>query len=335
MKTAELNHTRPIPKVATRKGRKSSDLVSTVADTIAKYHMIADASSPIPVAFSGGKDSLATILILCELGYDVRPVIVDRGDDPAFNADEISKTLKRIKGLHADILKLRDKKYLGQICEFAAKRIQDNLNKVDHLGLNESMCTPCYNARTAALIQYSLECGATEFAIGQHLNDMLTSFMKCYWSEKYFLALTKPLGLSYDGFKMRNFIAASDIDMSYVREMAKEGRAVTDDPPVERVIEGMRLIRPLAGVRERDIVAFAGNYPHQSTNCSWRERQPSPFRLLVQRDLDKRIACHPEIEDELYHLVVLNVNRDGTAKCRPRNSRGVLYPGFKSFIEKS
>jgi len=41
-----------------------------------------------------------------------------------------------------------------------------------------------------------------------------------------------------------------------------------------------------------------------------------------------------ELEDGLYELVLKGLNEDGTLKCRPRNMRDLLYPGFKSFIRK-
>jgi len=68
-----------------------SVLIATTVLTIEKYRMISDKKRPVPVAFSGGKDSLTAILVLRELGYDVRPVIVDRGDDPAFRPTKSQK----------------------------------------------------------------------------------------------------------------------------------------------------------------------------------------------------------------------------------------------------
>lgn len=309
-------------------------LVATAALTIEKYRMIPDKNRPVPTAFSGGKDSLTTILVLRELGYDVRPVIVNRGDDPAFNPGQIIEALRVRKGMNADVLHLRDEKYLLGLGKSVAEQIKIYLHRIDNLGRNESMCTPCYNARTTALIAYAQRLGAEVFVIGQHLTDMLTTLMKCYWTEKYYLELTKPQGLAYDGYRMADFIATNPIDLRYVEEMAKDGRATTDDPPVENVAQKIRLIRPLSEVKERDIAAFAGNYPHTSTNCTWRERMPWPFRLLAQRDLYKRIAADPEIEDFLFQLVLININSDGTLKHRPRNLREELYPGFKPFIKK-
>ncbi len=254
-------------------------IVATTALTIEKYRMILDRSRPVPVAFSGGKDSLTAILVLRELGYDVRPVIANRGDDPAFQSGQIAEALKIRKGLDVDVLHLRNQDALSGIKDSEAEQIRICLHRVDNLGPNESMCTPCYNARTTALIAYARSCGAEVFVIGQHLTDMLTTLMKCYWTEKYYIAFTKPQGIAYDGYKMADFIASSTIDLQFVEDMAKDGRATTDDPPVENISDGVRLIRPLAEVKERDIATFAGNYPHtrQTAHGAKRCRGRSGF----------------------------------------------------------
>jgi len=70
-------------------------LLSKVDETIRKFDML-DITSPVPVAFSGGKDSASTIFILDELGYDVRPVIVDRCDDELFKSSNIANILKNV-----------------------------------------------------------------------------------------------------------------------------------------------------------------------------------------------------------------------------------------------
>lgn len=307
-------------------------ILGKVQNTIERYKMLS-AKAPVPIAFSGGKDSATSIFILNKLGYEVRPVIVDRGDDVLFDSKRIAEALKA-RGFVADILKLRDTDYLNGICLFAAEETRRHLNKLDNLGENESHCTPCYNARTIALTEYTLRLGSRAFVIGQHKNDMITSLMKCYWTEQYYLAFTKPKGIPYDGHKMREFIGSSEIDLGYLEKMVIEGRATTDDPPVETINESVKLVRPLESVSEREIREFIGEYPHTSDNCAYRQREPRPFRLLVQFDLEKRIGLNSGIEDLLYELVMRGLNEDGTLRFRPRNLRDELYHGFKPFIRK-
>lgn len=307
------------------------DIKDKVKNSIEKYKMFSK-DKPIPIGFSGGKDSTTLIIILDEMGYDVRPVIVDR-DDTLFNANRIADRLYNRTGIKAEIIRLRDPNFYNTISPEACEDIKKWLHKIDNIQENESLCTPCYNARTIAMKEYAKKLGSTSFAIGQHKTDMITSLMKCYWTELYYNTFTKPKGIPYDGFIMKKFIENNEIDLEYLTEMVKNGRATTDDPPVE-IIDGIKLVRPLENVSEKEIKQFIRDYPHESNNCSYREREPRPFRLLVQFDLEKRIEKNPELEDKLYELVLQGLNEDGTLKTRPRNMRDVLYPGFKTFIRK-
>jgi tRNA(Ile)-lysidine synthase TilS/MesJ len=70
------------------------NIFQKTAQTIQKYIMF-NPELPVPVGFSGGKDSAATIFILNELGYDVRPVIIERGDDKLFVSKRIAENIKK------------------------------------------------------------------------------------------------------------------------------------------------------------------------------------------------------------------------------------------------
>jgi tRNA(Ile)-lysidine synthase TilS/MesJ len=307
-------------------------IVNEVGRTIKQYDML-DSNYPVPVAFSGGKDSASTIFILEKLGYDVKPIIIDRGDDGLFNSSKIADNLRK-KGYSVEILNLRDPTYLDKISPDAAADIQDYLKKFDNLEEGASYCTPCYNARTSALVDYTERLCSPAYVIGQHKTDMITSLMKCYWTEQYYNALTKPKGMPYEGYRMMEFIRETPIDLDYLEDMVLEERASTDDPPVEEIYNGIRLVRPLCAISESDIKEFVGAFPHDSDNCSYRQREPRPFRLLVQFDLYDRLKADPELEEWLYEYVIMGLDERGMLKFRPRNKRNELYPGFKPYIRK-
>ncbi len=251
-------------------------LSSEVAENINRYNMFSK-DSVIPIAFSGGKDSTATILLLKYLGYSIIPVIVDR-DDPLFDSSKISLDLKKFWGIKSVIIHLRDENYLTRICPFAASEIREYMRIFDSLGENGSHCTPCYNARTVALSEFALRTRTYVYVLGQHKTDMVTSLMKSYWSEIYWKKYTSTRGIPYDGRRMKELIETSKIDLDYLKEMVKKGRASTDDPPMEYINESVRLVRPLFSVAEKDIEALIRytKYPATSTNCSYREEEPDP-----------------------------------------------------------
>ena len=296
-------------------------LLDKTEETIKKYKMITK-NDKVPVAVSGGKDSATTLFVLDKLGYEVIPVIVDRGDDPLFNSRRIKNRLEKY-GYDTEVLELRNSSYLAGISSSSAEKINEYLHKFDTLGSNESHCTPCYNARTIALIEFTKSLGSSSFAIGQHKTDSVTSLMKFYWTEIYYQKYTKPYGISYNGFKMEELTRKTDkIDLNLIEKLVHSEKAATDDPPVE-VFGEIRLVRPIFEISEKIIEKYIKmiGFPYESGNCTWREIVPRPFRLIVQFDLYRRFEEDPELEDELFEYVLMGLNPDGTLKYRPRNKR--------------
>ena len=297
---------------------------------IREYEML-NKKLPVVVAYSGGKDSLFALLMLCVMGYDVRPVVVSRGD-AAFHGQEIAQVLKRRYDLQVEILNLRDQKGLERVGVTASelRDISAYLRRVDNISRGESMCAPCYNARTIALKARTRTLDTDVIVTGHHMTDMVTSFLKCYWTETFYTQYKCP----FDGYTMRNFINDEPIDLAYLTAMVRKGRAATDEPPVENLGDGIRQVRPLIFMSEHDIAPLAKKYPEvRLSGCSWKNKS-TLFRLLVQQDLEKRVGANPGLEEQLFQLALENINGDGTLKCRPRNQRDVWYPGFKPHIPK-
>lgn len=299
-----------------------------MAETIDKYGMLSGKN--IPVAFSGGKDSATCIILLSDLGFNVKPVVIDRADDDMFNSDKIIRTLNEF-GYSGNVINLRDPKYLSVLPQTIYRAISRFLKEIDHIENSNLACTPCYNARTLALSNFSRQIGAKEYVLGMHKTDLLTSFIRFYWIEKYFFAFTKSKGFQYNTKQMIDFIQKEEIDIEYLFMMVNKKRATTDDPPVEILYDGTRIVRPLVEVNEKDILSFIKEigYPHVSTNCKFRQNQDAmPLRLIVQRDLIKRIEDDSNLEKRLFELAKDSIKEDGTLKFRPRNNIHKNYPGF-------
>ncbi len=160
--------------------------------------------------------------------------------------------------------------------------------------------------------------------------------MKCYWTEQYWREYTETYGIPYNGHLMEEFIRENEIDLDYLSDMVKRGRAATDDPPVERMDGKIKLVRPLCTLSEVEIESFMREigFPWTSSNCTYRETDPRPFRLLVQFDLRERFENDPDLEEVLFEFVLEGLNDDGTLKFRPRNKREEYWPGFKPYIKK-
>ncbi len=299
---------------------------------IKQYGMLSEKN--IPVAFSGGKDSATCIFLLSELGYFVNPVIVDRNDDDMFDSKNIAYFLKKF-GYSSKIINLRNYEYLSALPQFLAIKFCKFLKEVECANDCNSACTPCYNARTLALSNFSKIIGSNEYVLGMHKTDLLTSFVRFYWIEKYFFAFTKTRGLPYNTELAKHMIQEEELDLEYLYMMVNMKRAATDDPPVEVLENGTRIVRPMIGVSEKDIISFIEEigYPHISTNCKFRQNSSAvPLRLIVQYDLVKRMENDSNLEEKLYELSELSINKDGTLKFRPRNNVSDNYPGFDPTI---
>lgn len=304
-----------------------------MAKTIDEYGMLSGKN--IPVAFSGGKDSATCVILLSELDFNVKSVVVDRADDGMFDSGKITQILGKF-GYSSSVINLRDPEYLSNLPATLSRLISGFMEEIDHSEDSNLVCTPCYNARTLALSNFSRRVGTREYVLGMHKTDLLTSFIRFYWIEKYFFAFTKPNGLSYDAKRMKDFIRGEEIDLEYLSMMVDTQRAATDDPPVEILSDGTKIVRPLVEVSEKDIVSFIEEvkYPHVSTNCKFRQDpNATPLRLIVQWDIMKRIKDDLSLEKKLFDLAKKSIKEDGTLKFRPRNHIHENYPCFNSKVK--
>lgn len=310
------------------------DILGSARDSVLKYQMIPQGVNVIPVAASGGKDSVTLIFSLDQLGYRVIPITVDRGDDILFNTHSITDSLQALGfSPHVINLRSRDSKIIDADSQGA---IDYYLDQLDHLEPDGIACTPCYNARTIALRSFAEYVGSPILALGMHRTDLLTSFLKFYWMERYFNEFTVTNGIPYTPYRMQEFINGEEIDLNFLSMMVDQKRAATDDPPVGVLSPSVKVIRPLVEVSENTIKAYINStgFPNDSSNCRYREMQGNtPFRLIVQRDLQQRLQNSPWLENELFTLAMKSINSNGTLKFRPRNFVHQNYPGFDPKIQ--
>jgi len=143
---------------------------------------------------------------------------------------------------------------------------------------------------------------------------------------------------SYDGHLMKEYISNNSIDISLLSKLVEEGLVATDDPIREFPLDNLEIIRPLARVDEETLQKYVDDISYDVINgdnsCRYRRKEPRPFRLLVQWDLEKRLKDNPALKNTLYDYVIKGLDKRGMLKFRPRNLREVLYPGFKKFIKK-
>ncbi len=316
-------------------------MLRKTGDTISRYKMTQGSASELCVAYSGGKDSIATVLLLSKLGYSVLPIAVDT-DDPSFNRDELLSISDAI-GIEPLIVAASD----GDILDFLNATQQEEVRwRQGYLqelpDSSNKTCTHCYFNKMMLLYAVASRNGGGPIVLGQHRDDMIDSFLKCYWIDIYYENITKPLGRPYSGAAMIDLMERHErIDMTRLRALVESGRAATDDPFVETdsLPGGVGICRPLGSIPEADIVEYmelkqikpAGNLCRFKTAWSPEGRA---FRLIVHEDFDRRRQMAPGLEAEILKLLLLGIDDSGTWVRRPRNTREEDYPGFKPFIKK-
>jgi len=310
-------------------------IIDNVQFIIDKYSLL-DNGETAYVGLSGGKDSVVACFILRDMGYNVIPIIVDVGD-AGFDATKIKYNIDK-SGFDAKIISIYDNDFINVFSENEKKDIQNKLNYLLDVPDNQSACTTCYNLKLTAFQQFFSKSDNGKIVIAQHKDDMITSMMKCYWTHKYYHNITKINSISYDGYLMKEYISKNKLDINLLSKLVKEGLAATDDPIREFPLDNLEIIRPLARVDEETLQKYVDDISYDVINgdnsCRYRRKEPRPFRLLVQWDLEKRLKDNPALKNTLYDYVIKGLDKRGMLKFRPRNLREVLYPGFKKFIKK-
>lgn len=319
---------------------REKQMLSTIERTIATYRMF-DHQEEVFVAFSGGKDSLATVLLLSQLGYRVRPLTVHTGD-PLFNWQIVVECGREAR-FSPEVLRAGSPGVQQFLCpkdQQAVLRRLELLSKLSE-GSNKG-CAHCYYVKMYTLCGVVRSKGGSGIVLGQHRDDMLDSLLKCYWIDLYFSQLTKPRGIPYDGAQMKSLMAAQkEINEVVLKDLVDQELAATDEPFVEKgaLPDGIRILRPLGEVPEEDIVAYLRSRRLGPTGdqCSFKKswtKTTKAFRLIVHDDRELRAQRDPGLDSRLFEFALMGLTEEGTWRFRPRNTRDKNYPGFKPFIRK-
>jgi tRNA(Ile)-lysidine synthase TilS/MesJ len=249
------------------------DLLSGVAQTIEKYRLC-DSTTSIAVALSGGKDSLLLTLSLRELGYTVKPIIVDMGYEGGW-ADRLRARSDTLQ-LDSTIVDVRAQPAAtAQLLSIGRKRqLTDNLRVVTELeqGAHPEItpCTACYNVKALTINAALTSLGLDRVAFGHHATDAGASLLKSAlmyidrWDEGH---------ARYDSTNMRSLanrllaelLNGSDLGDEAVLSRRIEGlieakTATTDEPPAQELLANSDnlIVRPFFDVWESELRSVAG-----------------------------------------------------------------------------
>ena len=133
--------------------------------------------------------------------------------------------------------------------------------------LRERPCFMCARMRRGCLYRHAREMGCNKIALGHHFDDVIeTTLMAMLYGGQ--LQAMPPM------LNARNF-------------------------------PGMRLIRPLYRVRERDIIAWRDDYGLEFLQCacSLARREADSRRLFVKRLIGDLDADHPKVSRNIFNSI--------------------------------
>lgn len=279
-------------------------ILDKVGETIARFDLL-EPYEPIPVALSGGKDSLVLTLALNELGYEAVPLAVDMGYVPGWG-ESLRSRFRRL-GLTVDVLDARAGDVHGPTQVALGRRI-DVLNRLTPSDVDRfTPCTHCYSAKVLVLDARLQELGHRRIAFGHHRTDALASLLKAglmhidrwvvgnrRFDRHNFERLAHALGA-----ELRHFASEGPGPiLTHIERLAAAGAIDTDEPPRQQLRHdtgtGLELIRPLAAVDEIDIAAVArrARLPVEGSGCGHGATHDSetPREIVHNRTLRERLC---------------------------------------------
>lgn len=313
--------------------------------TISDYNLLIPGQT-VGVAFSGGKDSLFTMLVLRELGYVVVPVIVDMGYEKDWG-EKIVKLAEAVGFANAEVLTARDSQVQRSLAEQAFAKVKSNIETLNDpsifLTKNVTPCTFCYNTKAILLENFAIKNNIDSIVFGQHAIDGIVSMLKAAFmyidrwdnnnetfSHPRFSSLVDEILPVF--MQPPSEVFKSSI-YKRIEQLCAERLAATDDPPHQKLNASsgnIKLVRPLYRIYESVIIQYVqeNNLKTEGSGCghgATKETQ-TPREMIHYRILklmDKSEDGHVVL-DHLLKLTENGLSESGQLVANVRNSRDKL-----------
>lgn len=322
------------------------ELLASVSRAISDFGMFAD-GSPLIVAFSGGKDSIATAAALALLGYDPLAAAVDLGYTDDWGP--------RVKGMadsvvsRSELVRVRSEEFQRQLAPDARHRLAIRLRLLDELDItvdrNATPCTQCYNTKVTALESLANRRRAKWIVFGHHATDAIASLVK---SALMYIDRWDRNHASYD----RDTFAALVTELngqilsaeqsplvSRIETLVDQGLAGTDEPPIQQLTStsALRVARPMFYVFEHEILELKArvDLATEASGCAHTQSANTETpREMVHNRILRHLPESPEglaTLHRLFRAVLACLKGDGTLKLDARRLRdSLLGVGYRA-----
>lgn len=237
-------------------------LLTRIERVIDKYNLFN--RNEATVAYSGGKDSLFLCKALHQMGYKVRPLIIDIGYNVSW--ERAIRNINRI-GLPAELINMQT---IIQEYPDITKAVNSYFNEVLDIQAGKypkaSPCTPCHNAKMTILSYWAKVHDINYIATGHHGTDAITSLLKSYfmyvdrweygnvtYSANNYERLIKNYRALFQ-LPPEDFICTKFI--SSLKELLTNNSIGTDESIVNDYSGNLVICRPLYDILEYEIVCY-------------------------------------------------------------------------------
>lgn len=315
--------------------RKLLDLTALSIDTFGLL-----SSSSIQLAFSGGKDSFVTAILLRDLGIDFQAIAVDMGYTNGWG-ERLRSNLSAF-GIELEVIEVYSNSTIAKISPAYQTHFKHGLSKLEEIDpfepkANVTPCTHCYNSKLHCMASmYTSE--NVELVFGHHETDALASLIKSFLM---YVDSVKEKNQSYSNKRFRclaekvtkSLTSSSNAQVLNEIEVAiNNGVAGTDEPPRQNMIDrhGVEIIRPLWYVNESLIKSLSSelNLPvegsgcgHGAAKCTRTPREIIHWEMLPALHANKSGLQALSI---LRSLLNNSITSDGRYKYNVRNNRGKI-----------
>ncbi len=310
----------------------------TTTESIINRFQLLPKNAPVVVAFSGGKDSLMTSLILKQLGYQPLLIHINMGFLDIEERRKYLLSMVKNHGLVLEILNIKHADMQSMLPEDIRNNIQQRLNilfSCKYQGADSyTPCTHCYNVKFL-LLQYIASLYKIEhIAFGHHGTDAVVSLLKSVlmyidrWDYQHEFFLREQFQAIVEQFQQQ--YNTKDFSLSRIEQLMKNQYASTDEPPLKKAVFAglnLKLIRPLFGLFEHDIKEFYAkqDIAFQTDGCEFMVKPSFTPREMIHKKLfDQRLPEAMEMVAIYHQLIIDNLSSDGSIPFDTRNNRSQL-----------
>ena len=315
-----------------------------ISKTIKEYNLFL-LNDSLVIGFSGGKDSLFTVLCLRELGYQFKVVTVDLGYEK--NWDLKIRSIANTHNFNVTIINAKDNNSVTFFSYMREEEFQVRYDflkdKSNYLSNNITPCTQCYNVKIILLENFANSVGSKKIILGHHKTDAIVSFLKSafYYMDRWerhntffnyndfmeYIINIKPIFLD------NNVSFAKSNLFEHLKILANKECISSDESPRQDINLSpykIEIARPLYFIDENIIINHIqkNKIATDDSDCghSIAQNNITPREMIHYNIIYKafKYNTYKQISRALFPLIEQNISSEGKLIKNLRNQRDLI-----------